>query len=819
MQRKALAGLIVAVVVAASIIPAYALAQRNAIASLEFDFEKFELTDIDFSETNSFGSMQRIVENGESPSLSMLSDFQSIQSSVSSPQAFALDVLANTRLVYSMFIQVRNPSFIEAVIDRADVQVLINGRAVSTPVTIQHKQAIPAGGQTTIELQGISVSGKEIAAILSNVALNDFVLTFDLAIGTYFPTLFGDVQVPAYANLQMYLIPAKPSFTTFEDPLKSGIHTVSASGRDFDYKLSIANNVELPLNGKLEVGVMKGNFLSGIGICDPSCIAPVDSGFATFLRIKGHSLFGTQLYGFEDIKLEPGEGHTASVTNPELRSNAKSAFIMRWAPDYSKIPYVMTTDIQGTQKTVTGEYESTSFSTVRKIVYNIVRDFGYVGSQEFISPDKSTSLTFDALIDDEVTFSGKLTDSYGNDVTNAMITIRDRDPLSGDDFMASGSTDSNGRYRIDWTPTNNDLDSVADAYAVFEGNSYYERSTSQEIQVSTKPTYKPTSVSLISSTNNVQVGDIVNFRGLLVDNSGRGIPGAPIVIMDSDPLGDDFMQSGYTNNDGEYSITWTAEINDLDNVADSIAVFEGDDTYERSVSNQVKITVMPYQPITYDTSISFFASSTNVYEGDTVAFSGKLVDDNNKPIDTALVTIKDDDPLSGDDFMAFGYTDLDGNYEISWTATINDPDAIADAYAVFEGDATYEEARSDHITISVYEVPENIVQPSSSSTSVSLSVSSTTVNEGDNVMFTGYLLDEASQGISGKLIEILDRDPLNADDLLASGNTNDDGRYAILWTATIVDLDNVADAYALFEGDSTYEKSESQEIQVTVIQQ
>lgn len=93
---------------------------------------------------------------------------------------------------------------------------------------------------------------------------------------------------------------------------------------------------------------------------------------------------------------------------------------------------------------------------------------------------KSYSIKLDpflraAHIGDTITFSGTL-ELMGVNPKGATIYIKDEDPL-GDDFMAAGLVDSTGRFYIQWTVRNMDVDSVADVYAVFEGTDVHPRLT------------------------------------------------------------------------------------------------------------------------------------------------------------------------------------------------------------------------------------------------------------------------------------------------------------------------------------------------------
>lgn len=79
-------------------------------------------------------------------------------------------------------------------------------------------------------------------------------------------------------------------------------------------------------------------------------------------------------------------------------------------------------------------------------------------------------------IGDVMVFSGTL-HLDGTNPEGATIYVKDEDPFGGDDFLASGTVDSSGRFYISWTVKNMDADSVADVYAVFEGTDIHPRLT------------------------------------------------------------------------------------------------------------------------------------------------------------------------------------------------------------------------------------------------------------------------------------------------------------------------------------------------------
>lgn len=85
---------------------------------------------------------------------------------------------------------------------------------------------------------------------------------------------------------------------------------------------------------------------------------------------------------------------------------------------------------------------------------------------------------------DTISISGKLIDSGGKGVPNALIYIKDEDTGSGDDDIGTIRTDSNGNYSGDWSAKTMDpFDNVVEIYAVFEGSSNYGDARSIQINI------------------------------------------------------------------------------------------------------------------------------------------------------------------------------------------------------------------------------------------------------------------------------------------------------------------------------------------------
>lgn len=360
---------------------AYDFLERAAVTNLKIQFNRIELSNIDFSNTQSFNSIQQIVYNLENPSLNSLQDIQSLRFNIPTEYQLEADLVANTKYTFNAYIDVNNPSSLPVVLDRASIKTYIEGHELSGDITLPKKITISPGGSQSVELQGITISGKDIASIIANSSSKDFNLYFFFDITSYYSTIFGEIPIPIKVDLKAYPIPQKPDFDSF-------YRTVS---NEDSYTIGVKNNHDSSLSGTLSIGALKGNSLLG---CDPACAGiPIDNGLATFLRIKGGSLFDIETHQYSE-NLSPGQSITVNVA-PTLRNNANSALILMWEPDSSSsVPYTVTVNIAGVSTTHSGNFQSPELSRIGNLMYYLVRDFGYVGEREFVSayvPEDATS--------------------------------------------------------------------------------------------------------------------------------------------------------------------------------------------------------------------------------------------------------------------------------------------------------------------------------------------------------------------------------------------------------------------------------------------
>lgn len=298
----------------------------------------------------------------------------------------------------------------------------------------------------------------------------------------------------------------------------------------------------------------------------------------------------------------------------------------------------------------------------------------------------------------------------------------------------------------------------------------------------------------------VQTGQDIVFSGRLTTTDGYVVSGATIYIKDDIDFGsDDILGSVETDEDGWFDAVWTAQERSSGSW-DFYAVYEGSDDIDDARSRTYSVTVSNYANSSSDTNYSsdiptkiiLDSLSSSAYTGNSLTFTGKLYA-NGKPLPNAPVMIYEDDPLTTDDRLAYGKTDANGNFKLTWTVSAGLIEKDFDIYAVFDGDSLYDRARSPNQTVSILKYGGDIrLDPIPSSAKI-----------GEPITFSGSLsLDEHSS--EGAIVYIKDEDLLNPDDLLATAYVDANGKFSARWFATDVDEDYEADIYAVFEGNGNF---------------
>ena len=297
-----------------------------------------------------------------------------------------------------------------------------------------------------------------------------------------------------------------------------------------------------------------------------------------------------------------------------------------------------------------------------------------------------TTLTLDlipgkAYEGQTVTFTGTLY-ADGWPLAGKTVWIQE-DDFGPDEELASGRTDQNGRFSINWRVIADTFETENDIYAIFEGDSSHEkdRTRNQYMDVFER---RVTTVTLYAIPDHVYAGDTVTFTGTLT-HGGQPLAGKTIWMQDEDEFrDDDNIKSGRTDRNGRFSITWVARVDSFENEREIRAVFEGDSSYGRDASS---IQEMYVTKIGGGITLDPFPRTAKA--GQAVTFSGTLSLDRGSPTGAA-VYIKDEDSLSRDELLATGYVESNGRFSATWVAEHMDSfDDTLEIFAVFEGDGRY----------------------------------------------------------------------------------------------------------------------------------
>jgi hypothetical protein len=404
---------------------------------------------------------------------------------------------------------------------------------------------------------------------------------------------------------------------------------------------------------------------------------------------------------------------------------------------------------------------------------------------------------------DTVTFSGKFVTTSGQAIPGATIYIKDSVRLGSDKTIRTALTDNSGNFRVSWSAVERSSGSY-DFYAIFEGSSNVSKSRSSTFSVLVSSPYSSSSSSssspssptpTISSSyivldripSSINAGETITFTGKLTSN-GQGISNAFVQIMENDPFkSDQRLSYARTNSNGYFSSTWSVTSGLVETDFDIYAVFDGDSSYKRARSPDQTMSIQS----NYPTEITLDRIPSSIHAGQTITFTGKLTS-NGQPVN-GLVKIMEDDPASSDQRIGIERTDSNGRFSIVWTVSAGLVETDFDIYAVFDGDSLHKRARSYNQEMSVLKYGG----------AITLNSFPTSAEIGETITFSGNL--DLNQGSPmGAVVYIKDEDTLNPDDLLATAYVDSFGKFSANWFVNKVDADEVADIYAVFEGNDIF---------------
>ena len=307
--------------------------------------------------------------------------------------------------------------------------------------------------------------------------------------------------------------------------------------------------------------------------------------------VSGTGLIGGTIYIKDDDKWGPDDLIVKTVT--EKNGKFKVSVIVkdwdRWSQDTEIYAVFEGTSSYGSSRSNTYNVYVTEEkpSVIKKIPIPAPT---FRETQTFLDPINISS----TKIDTTIYLFGKLV-SDGKPLSSEKIVIK-RQMAGIDPVLATGYTDQNGKFVINWYVDRVKLSSTHLIYATFEGNSNYQKSESSKQNVSIKKYYTKISLNYIPSM--IKVGDRIDFSGKL--SFEKGSPkGAIVYIKDEDTLNpDDLLVAAYVNGDGTFNASWIARNTDVNDAIEIYAVFEGTRELYRSTtcgggcSDTIKLTIL-----------------------------------------------------------------------------------------------------------------------------------------------------------------------------------------------------------------------------------
>ena len=410
-----------------------------------------------------------------------------------------------------------------------------------------------------------------------------------------------------------------------------------------------------------------------------------------------------------------------------------------------------------------------------------------------------------ATAGDLVRFSGSLTTTSGHFVPGATVRIKDNVSFGSDDTIMSLVTGPSGQFSGTWTARERSS-GAWDFYAEFRGSQQVTSARSSEYSMTVSgggyQAPEPSGpYSTVTRLNAVQraagEGDRVTFTGTVTSGDGQLI-GARVLVKEDVALAPDrTLGSGSTDSSGRFSISWTVEPGSASGRLDIYAEFAGSSGYSKSQSARQGMHVEA-APSAHGTSTSLDRPPARVIAGEPVTFTGRVTS-GGQGVPGSYVLIKEDDPLARDEVLAAGWTDQSGRFSISWVAREALVEVDFDVYAEHQESGAHEASQSGRRTMSVLEA---------AASQVTLDAPPSSVRAGDAVTFTGRA-EAGGAPLAGARVEIREDDPLLPDQLLASGSTGSDGRFAITWDVAAGLVERDFDVYAELIEDASHYKSQT----------
>lgn len=400
-----------------------------------------------------------------------------------------------------------------------------------------------------------------------------------------------------------------------------------------------------------------------------------------------------------------------------------------------------------------------------------------------------------------VEFTGYIADVNYEGIPQATIEIYGYDAYENTFLLATTTSDSSGDFETDW-----EVEYLADyigIYAYFAGEDNYEESYSYPHIVEILPEVQTYDVEISMSTefDLYQNGDTVNVEAMLSD-----VYEGDVYVEVYNGYGW-FYSYGYITPDPDGVFDFYFTIAGEDNAAGTWQIWAYYLGNEQSISFEVEDNELTPENVDQEPfDVDVGGESFTVYAW---ISSGSIEQISAEPSYTGLLLEVESSFYEGEVIVTLPRDLIDSQDEDG-----NDLDFLV--YGFYEDEwyeLSYEEfpSSNDERFLRIFMPPgyTYIAIVGTRLVSIELSAIETTlifeepvseVVAGNIATFTGTLaIADNDQPIESALIWILDYDESGSTETLGWGLTDQDGKFAVEWTATVPE-DGDVNAYAVFEG-------------------
>ena len=369
-------------------------------------------------------------------------------------------------------------------------------------------------------------------------------------------------------------------------------------------------------------------------------------------------------------------------------------------------------------------------------------------------------------VGDTVTITGNLTDGMGEHIADAYVEIT----IDGDKFITE--TDSNGKYSIENVTTRN---GTVDVIATYKGNlTVNNASANTNFKVDKIPT-----ITLVS-IKNTTVGN-VSIDVMVKDDNENVVTTGQLEITTTENTFRVNITGEVTNIALDYTTNGTKQV--------SVKYIENDVYLNSTGLDKVSYDKDPHNAETFNnitvtrlnTTITVTAL-TPVKAGNSTIISGRLVDEQSRPISGAEVVVKVNDTIVGK-----VTTDVDGLYSLTFNDTIVGTHNVS---SIYDGNATYV-GTNNTTTFMVTKVNTELTIDDIKEVPV-----------GTDINITGKLEDEFHNPIKDAYVNV------TVGDKTETVKTDENGIYTLPYKTTTVGTVNVKVEYP---GDEKYNNASAED--------